>query len=191
MTAAWIAGIPLQLSDVDSREQAIRSGPASTALPSQDSSEGRQLRRWLVQLMAAERLVAAEAEARNLTEVGAPPLEDLADRPGMLQLGSVAAALLAQSPLARAVFLAVTNHVRVEPDRIKRYYDSNPELFTEPDRTRAFDEARAGIERTLLALDRRRAFLAWLDAKTAELVRLAPGYEHPGDPSQPDNTHRH
>ena len=25
----------------------------------------------------------------------------------------------------------------------------------------------------------------------AELVRLAPGYEHPGDPRQPDNTHRH
>ena len=24
-----------------------------------------------------------------------------------------------------------------------------------------------------------------------ELVQLAPGYEHPGDPRQPDNTHRH
>jgi [acyl-carrier-protein] S-malonyltransferase len=38
---------------------------------------------------------------------------------------------------------------------------------------------------------RRRAFRVWLDARDAELVRLAPGYEHPGDPRQPDNTHRH
>jgi [acyl-carrier-protein] S-malonyltransferase len=31
----------------------------------------------------------------------------------------------------------------------------------------------------------------WLDARCAALVSLAPGYEHPGDPRQPDNTHRH
>lgn len=187
MTAAWIAGSPIHVSDVDEREQAIRSGPASTALPGHDSSEGRQLRRWLVQLMAAERLIAGEAETRNLTATHAPPLEDLADRPGMLQLGSVAAALLAQGPLARAVFTAVTNHVRIEPDELERYYDRNPELFG----ARPFDEVRAEIERTLLGLARRRAFITWLDGKNAELVRLAPGYEHPGDPSQPDNTHRH
>ena len=186
MTAAWIAGAPLEVSDVDERERAIRSGPASTALPGHNSSEGRQLRRWLVQLMAAERIIAAEAEARNLTADRAPALEELADGPGLLQLGSVAAALLAQSPLARTVFLAVTGDVRIEPDRIKRYYDGNPELFTDP-----LDEVRPEIEHTLLALDRRRAFIAWLDGRNAELVRLAPGYEHPGDPSQPDNTHRH
>ncbi|MDD4867023.1 MAG: malonyl CoA-ACP transacylase, partial [Mycobacterium sp.] len=38
---------------------------------------------------------------------------------------------------------------------------------------------------------RRHAFRVWLDARRAALVRLAPGYEHPGDPRQPDNTHRH
>jgi [acyl-carrier-protein] S-malonyltransferase len=38
---------------------------------------------------------------------------------------------------------------------------------------------------------RRRAFRLWLDARRDALVRLAPGYEHPGDPRQPDNTHRH
>ncbi len=187
MTAAWIAGTPLEVSDVDERERAIHSGPASTALPGHDSSEGRQLRRWLVQLMAAERIIAAEAAARNVTATRAPALDELADGPGMLQLGSVAAALLAQSPLARAMFLAVTGDIRVEPDRIKRYHDSNPELFTD----RTFDEVRAEIEHTLLALARRRAFIEWLDGRTAALVRLAPGYEHPGDPSQPDNTHRH
>ena len=30
-----------------------------------------------------------------------------------------------------------------------------------------------------------------LDERRAALVVLAPGYEHPGDPRQPDNTHRH
>jgi alpha-mannosidase len=35
------------------------------------------------------------------------------------------------------------------------------------------------------------AGVVWLDARGAELVRLAAGYEHPGDPRQPDNTHRH
>jgi [acyl-carrier-protein] S-malonyltransferase len=189
VTAAWIAGTPLNVSDVDERERAIRSGPASTALPSQDSSEGRQLRRWLVQLMAAEQIVTAEADARGITAAGAPPLDTLADGPGLLQLGSVAAALLAQSALARAVFVVLTDHLRIEPDRIERYYESNPELFTNPNRTLA--AARAEIEHTLLALARRRAFVAWLDGKNVELVRLAPGYEHPGDPRQPDNTHRH
>jgi len=35
------------------------------------------------------------------------------------------------------------------------------------------------------------AFLAIYRIRTADLVRLAHGYEHPGDPRQPDNTHRH
>ncbi|HKT02394.1 MAG TPA: hypothetical protein VJT31_22925, partial [Rugosimonospora sp.] len=36
-----------------------------------------------------------------------------------------------------------------------------------------------------------RAFLDWLDRERAASVRLAPGYEHPGDPAQPDHEHRH
>ena len=38
---------------------------------------------------------------------------------------------------------------------------------------------------------RRRRFRMWLDERRADLVWLAPGYEHPGDPRQPDNTHKH
>ena len=104
----------------------------------------------------------------------------------MLELGSVVAALLAQTPLARTVFAAVTSHVRIDESRIESYYARNPERFTRP-----FGEVRAEIERILLGIARRRAFIAWLDGRNAELVRLAPGYEHPGDPGQPDNTHRH
>ena len=36
-----------------------------------------------------------------------------------------------------------------------------------------------------------RAFARWLDEQRAASVRVADGFEHPGDPGQPDNTHQH
>lgn len=36
-----------------------------------------------------------------------------------------------------------------------------------------------------------RMFARWLDQRRAESVRVAEGFEHPGDPGQPDNTHQH
>ncbi|MGH3737280.1 MAG: peptidylprolyl isomerase [Micromonosporaceae bacterium] len=39
--------------------------------------------------------------------------------------------------------------------------------------------------------ERLREYARWLDRRRADTVRTAPGFEHPGDPSQPDNTHRH
>jgi [acyl-carrier-protein] S-malonyltransferase len=38
---------------------------------------------------------------------------------------------------------------------------------------------------------RRRLFVRWLDQARSTGVRMAPGFEHPGDPAQPDNHHRH
>ncbi|MDH6114844.1 [acyl-carrier-protein] S-malonyltransferase [Kitasatospora sp. MAP12-15] len=35
------------------------------------------------------------------------------------------------------------------------------------------------------------AFVRWLDRARAERLTLVPGLEHPGDPAQPDNHHRH
>ncbi|HEX4811388.1 MAG TPA: hypothetical protein VFV66_01350 [Nonomuraea sp.] len=43
----------------------------------------------------------------------------------------------------------------------------------------------------LLEAARRRAFARWLDETRAEKVQLVPGLEHPGDPRQPDNHHKH
>jgi [acyl-carrier-protein] S-malonyltransferase len=60
-----------------------------------------------------------------------------------------------------------------------------------PARVRPPAEVRDEIAARLRAAARRRAFTAWLDGAAAERVRLAPGFEHPGDPAQPDNTHRH
>ncbi|MFF2043793.1 hypothetical protein ACFVVX_25565 [Kitasatospora sp. NPDC058170] len=41
------------------------------------------------------------------------------------------------------------------------------------------------------AAARRAAFVRWLDRARAERLTLVPGLEHPGDPAQPDNHHRH
>jgi len=54
-----------------------------------------------------------------------------------------------------------------------------------------FEDVRDAIAERLLHAARRRAFSAWVDRRRTELLWLAPGNEHPGDPSQPDNTHRH
>ena len=250
MTAvAWVSGDPVDVSEVDGLESVLRAGPVAPTLPRERTGEGRQLRRWIVQVLVAERLVAVEAAARGLDATDAPELFDLApDRAAMLGLGSVAADLLTRSPLARTVFVAVTDHVPVPP--VAGFYERNPERFRVPEervvthtigdgpprrrvlrrgelagtvedavfaaapgetvgpvrdplgthtvvveevrpaRVRPLAEVRDEIGARLLAGARRRAFTAWLDRHMAD-VRLAPGYEHPGDPGQPDNTHRH
>jgi [acyl-carrier-protein] S-malonyltransferase len=43
----------------------------------------------------------------------------------------------------------------------------------------------------LLDAARRRAFARRLDELRAEKIKLVPGLEHPGDPRQPDNHHKH
>jgi [acyl-carrier-protein] S-malonyltransferase len=243
---AWVSGTPVDSSDVDGREMALRAGPVAPTLPRERTGEGRQLRRWLVQVLVAERLVAEEA--RGLPP--GPPLAEIApDRAALLGLGSVAADLLTRDPLARAVFAAVTADVRVSAEAVGRCYDPAryrvPEervvrhaigggpprrrvlrrgeltgpvedvvfaaeagdtvgpvrdplgthtLVLEevrPARVRPLAEVRESITAWLTAAARRRAFTAWLDERMAARVRLAPGYEHPGDPDQPDNTHRH
>jgi [acyl-carrier-protein] S-malonyltransferase len=53
------------------------------------------------------------------------------------------------------------------------------------------DDVGAQIHEHLLAPARRAAFVRWLDAaRTARVVHVA-GLEHPGDPHQPDNHHKH
>jgi [acyl-carrier-protein] S-malonyltransferase len=56
---------------------------------------------------------------------------------------------------------------------------------------RSFDEVAGDIRMTLLRAGRRRVFLHWLEGRLAADVTLMPGFEHPGDTTQPDSTHRH
>ena len=99
------------------------------------------------------------------------------------------------------MFADVTADVDVSDADVADYHARNPFRFAAPARRAggwhdraaapALDDVRPAITEHLLAAARRRSFRVWLDARCAALVELAPGYEHPGDPRQPDNTHRH
>jgi [acyl-carrier-protein] S-malonyltransferase len=200
--AATVGGLPVTVAEVDAREARLRAGPLAAALPAVGTSEGRQLRRWLTQLLVTECVVAAEASALGVTADNAPDERELLPDPAArLEIGSVAAAALAD-PLARALFPVVTSHVHVTDDEVADYHARNPLRFatqrSRPDGWHApagsappLHAVRFAIVEQLLGAARRRAFRMWLDARRSELVDLAPGYEHPGDPRQPDNTHRH
>lgn len=199
---ATVGGVPVPVDEVDAREARLRGGQLAAALPAAGTSEGRQLRRWLTQLIVTERVVAAQVTTLGVTAQDAPSeAELLPDTSARLEIGSVAAAVLAD-PCARAVFARVTAEIDVSDDDVAGYHARNPLRFAavSPDRdgwrgpavvAPPLQQVRAVITRHLQAAARRRAFRIWLDARRAELVRLAPGYEHPGDPRQPDNTHRH
>ena len=202
---ATVAGTPIPVTEVDAREARLRSGRLAAALPASGTSEGRQLRRWLTQLIVTERVLAAEAAARGLTAVtcaAAPPeAELLPDVTARLEIGSVAAAALAD-PRARALYADVTAAVQVSDHAVADYHARNPLRFAAPSVGRhgwrvpslvepPLAQVRSAITEHLRAAARRRAFRMWLDERRVALAQLAPGYEHPGDPRQPDNTHRH
>ncbi|HTY27927.1 MAG TPA: malonyl CoA-ACP transacylase [Mycobacterium sp.] len=180
--AATVAGAPVEVSEVDAREALLRNAPQVTALPRPGTSEGRQLRRWLTQLLVTERLVAREAETLGVTVTASTPSLDqvLPDATARLEIGSIAAAALSD-PLARALFAHVTRDVDVDDDTVADYERRNPGRFP----------VRDDLAAHLRGAARRRVFRLWLVSRIAALVWLAPGYEHPGDPRQPDNTHKH
>ena len=198
---ATVGDAEVLVGEVDAREERLRGTRLANALPRPGTSEGRQLRRWLVQVLVTSRVVEAEARAFGLTAEGAPTEDELLpDVAARLELGSIAAAAL-EHELARSLFAHVTSTVVVTDDEVVDYHCRNPFRFggrapgaggwrgrpVEP----ALADVRTAIAEHLLAAARRRAFRRWLDARRADLVQLAPGYEHPGDPRQPDNTHEH
>ena len=191
--AATVDGAPVPVSEVDAREALLRGSPQTAALPRPGSSEGRQLRRWLTQLLVTERVITREADVLGVAVAAdTPALDDvLPDLTARLEIGSVAASVLSH-PLARALFARVTADIDVDGSTVADYHRRNPRRFVRGDEpTPEFDSVATRIADLLRGAARRRAFRVWLDQRRAALVWLAPGYEHPGDPRQPDNTHRH
>jgi [acyl-carrier-protein] S-malonyltransferase len=202
--AARVCGKPVSVAEVDSLEAAMRARTPVASLPLAGTSEGRQLRRWLTQLIVTERVVTAEAARLGVAAADAPSIDEvLTGVSGRHEIGSVAASALS-APLARALFAYVTADVTVHDEEVAAYHARNPRRFARgapgSDGWRAshngavppsLAQARPAIQAHLLAAARRGAFRDWLDARRADLVELAPGYEHPGDPRQPDNVHRH
>ncbi|GJF07974.1 malonyl CoA-ACP transacylase [Mycolicibacterium cyprinidarum] len=199
--AATVGNEWVTVAEVDVRENILRKGVSAHALPRAGTSEARQLRRWITQVLVAERVVAAEATVLGAVEENAPSeWELLPDDVARLEIGSVAACTLSH-PLGRAVFAHVTAAVRIDAEQVRDYHCRNPFRFVARPSVPGqwwgaaagadFDAVRPVITEHLLAAARRREYRRWLDARCAEVVVLAPGYEHPGDPRQPDNTHRH
>jgi [acyl-carrier-protein] S-malonyltransferase len=129
MNVATVDGVDVPVEEVDAREARLRAGPLAAALPAAGTSEGRQLRRWLTQLIVTERVVAAEAAAQGVTARDAPSeAELLPDTTARLEIGSIAAAALAD-PCARALFVRVTAAVKVSDDDVADYHARNPLRF--------------------------------------------------------------
>ena len=159
----FVGGVPVARELLDRRIAGLRGGPLRAALPVPGSAEDRQLARWVTQVILTEALCEAEAARLGLEPVGGGPLDRLA----AVELGSITASAYDGSPWVRAVFEHVTATVTVPPSW------------------------RPGRATPALAAARRLAFARWLDEKRAADVRLVSGLEHPGDPRQPDNHHKH
>ena len=200
--AAWVDGEAIGVDEVQERLVRLRSRDRAGSLPDADSREGRQLRRWVTQVAVVERL------CEHLTPgwCSEPHLEPFVGRsptngdpyPGRTNdtagtwptgiptradaaaLGSIVAAAWANPAVSRAA-AAVTSDVTLSPERL-RYA---AELAATDDGGAAW----SGEE--LLTSARLEAFARWLSRATHERVRLAEGFEHPGDASQPDNVHEH
>jgi [acyl-carrier-protein] S-malonyltransferase len=184
--AAWVGDRPIPVRLVDDRLAALRSGPLAARLPPPATAEGRNLRRWLVQLITTEAVVEHEAAQRGVTAAGHDGVARPVSAADALRLGGVTAAVLAARPLARALQREVTPGGPADEATTADYYHRNRDRYPEP-----YDEVRARIAAELGAGDRDRAFARWLEQRHAALVRLSPGFEHPGDPAHPDATHRH
>lgn len=175
--AGYVDGRAVPRALVDDRIDALRRGPRSAALPVAGSSEDRQLARWVAQVVLTEQLCEAEARARGLPE--SPGEGPGLDQRAAVELGSIYAAAYAGSAAVRAVYSAVTQAVEPPEEEVaslRRYRPAVP-----------LEELRGQIREAA----RRRAFAHWLDAGRAARLTLVPGLEHPGDPHQPDNHHRH
>ncbi|MGX6600860.1 DUF7158 domain-containing protein [Micromonosporaceae bacterium Da 78-11] len=184
--AAWVAGRPVPVTLIDERLATLRSGPYAARLPHPGSAEGRNLRRWLAQAVTTEAVVEHEAAARAVVADERDGVPHPVTPAAALHTGGMVAAVLAAHPLARALRRVVTPGGPAPDDEVAAYYRRNRDRCPQP-----YPQVRDRIAAELGAVRRDRDFARWLEQRCAALVRLAPGFEHPGDPAHPDAVHRH
>ncbi|MEW9528101.1 peptidylprolyl isomerase [Microbispora sp. NPDC049125] len=182
--AAVVGERAVTVVEVEARLGRLRSGPLAGRLPDPRTAEGRNLRRWLVQVMAAELIVEQEAarlgvlpEPAGDADVSEPSgvlpswafdLSEGDERSGVvgssgasggpggasgghdgqggpewpagpltlgaaLRTGGVAAAVLAASPLARALCRTVAGGCEPPEEEVRDYYRRNLDRFTSPE----------------------------------------------------------
>jgi [acyl-carrier-protein] S-malonyltransferase len=184
--AAWVGDDPVSVDLIEARLATLRRGRYSSLLPDPRSAEGRNLRRWLVQVVTMGMVVEREAAGRAVVATdrdGEPRSLSLAEA---LRTGGVCGAVLAVSPLARALRRHLLADVDVPAGQAFGYYTRNRDRYPEP-----YEDVRGRITDELREWEHDKRFAAWLSERHAALVRTAPGFEHPGDPHHPDAVHRH
>lgn len=175
MSLAYLDGVPIPMALLDERVARLREGPRAAALPVAGSAEDRQLRRWVAQVIITEKLCEADF-------AGGTSLARL-DPVAAVELGSINAAAYEGSAAVRAAYEHVAAATEADPAAVDAYLAATAHRPHPPGR----DEAVAHVRDAAA----RRAFVIWLDGRRERRVRLVEGLEHPGDPGQPDNHHRH
>jgi [acyl-carrier-protein] S-malonyltransferase len=181
---AYLNGRPVLRVLLDERLAALREGDAACVLPRPDSREGRQLTRWVAQVVITEQLCLDELE-RRADVVPSAPAQPL-DVSTAIAVGSITAAALAGSEPVRRVAALVSQDVRISRAQLEYAADV---LGEQPPADPGVPVDRWHAE--LLDSARLEAFARWLNAAMHERVQLVHGLEHPGDSNQPDNLHRH
>ena len=187
--AAWVDGTPIDVAEIEARLALLRANDWAGSLPVAESREGRQLRRWVAQVVVVEHVCAhltpgscSEAHripsAGRTNESGLPAVLSRADAAA---LGSIVAAAWTGNPAVQRAATMVTTDVSIPDERLQR----------EAELTATDDGGAAWSSDQLLTSARLEAFAWWLARATHERVRLEEGYEHPGDAAQPDNLHEH
>ncbi|TCM39016.1 hypothetical protein [Kribbella sp. VKM Ac-2568] len=181
---AYLNGEPVPRDLLDERLAALRAGDAACVLPRADSREGRQLTRWVAQVVITEQLCIDELRRR------ADEVPTAADKPldvsTAIAVGSITAAALAGSEAVRRVAEVVSREVGISRAQLEYAADvlgveppADPDVPVERWHAELVDSARL------------EAFARWLNAAQHGRVQLVHGLEHPGDSNQPDNLHRH
>lgn len=178
--AGWVNGRPLPGVDLEARMARLYASDRAGVLPAVDTREGRQLRRWVAQVLIVEQLCVDELSDRGVDWTGDEPAE-MPTRTDAVALGSIVAAAWSGHPAVRRAALVLTGEVRLSPGALESAQ-------------RVGVTEAGGLAWTLdelLASARMDAFSRWLVRATHERVTLVRGLEHPGDSRQPDNLHRH
>jgi [acyl-carrier-protein] S-malonyltransferase len=181
---AYLDGEPLSPELLDERLAGLRAGDKACVLPRPDSREGRQLTRWVAQVIITEQLCVNELRQRAdaVPETETKPL----DVSTAIAVGSITAAALAGSEAVRRVAAVVSADVRIPAAQLAYAADV---LGEEPPADAGVPVA--GWHAELVQSARLEAFARWLNRAMHERVQLVHGLEHPGDSNQPDNLHRH
>ncbi|MFC0622937.1 DUF7158 domain-containing protein [Kribbella deserti] len=196
----YVSTTPVDRALLDERMAALRAGDEAGVLPRAETRDGRQLTRWVAQVVLTEELCADELRRRGHTDAdgatGGHAGEDANGDAGgdagpldvstAIAIGSITAAALAGSAVVRRVAELVSADVRIPAAQLAYAADM---LGEEPPGDP--DVPTRQWHADLLTSARLEAFSRWLNKARHERLQLVRGLEHPGDSNQPDNLHRH